>query len=133
MSLLLNELGTATTTTGGSIPQRIRAALQDNVSRYEAYFTAAGGALNIRKCFYYLVNFQWTETTWRYQTNEEMGLPPITITPTTLDGTSESQPIAWLEANDAQRSLGSYIAPDGSSTAQLNILHGMLTLRPTST
>ena len=58
----------------------MRDALQTNLSRYEVYFNAAGGPLNVKKCFYYLVNFVWTGTQWRYQTNSEMQLDPIIIT-----------------------------------------------------
>ena len=44
----------------------------------------------------------------------------------TLDNSGCPQTIAWLEANDAQRTLGSYIAPDGSSAKQLDVLLGHL-------
>mmetsp|Transcript_20247 Transcript_20247/g.28846 ORF Transcript_20247/g.28846 Transcript_20247/m.28846 type:complete len:299 (+) Transcript_20247:1613-2509(+) len=64
MGLFLNELGLSSDYSDSSVPiaQRVRDALQSNVSRYEAYFNAAGGSLNIKKCFYYLVSFAWTGT-----------------------------------------------------------------------
>jgi len=108
------------------IPQRVRNALHTNFARYEAYFAAAGGALNLKKCFYYLVHFQWTGTSWRYKTNDELSVDPVFLTPTTLDNSGESQPVSWLEANDAQRTLGSMIAPNGSCFRQLDVLHGHL-------
>ena len=66
MGLFLNALGVIASTSPQdvsiSIAQRVRNALQNNSTRYEAYFNAAGGALNVKKCFYYLVNFVWTGT-----------------------------------------------------------------------
>jgi len=129
MSLLLNAMGiqlSSSTSTEAPTPQRVRDALNDNLTRYETYFATVGGSLNLKKCFYYLVDFVWTGTSWRYKTNLEIAVPPVTITPTTLDNTGSPQPIAWLEANDAQRTLGSHIAPDGSGFRQLDILHGHL-------
>lgn len=129
MGLFLNALGVQTSSSqDASIPiaQRVRNALQTNVARYEAYFNAAGGALNIRKCFYYLVNFVWTGTNWQYQMNSDMQLDPITITPTTLDNTGTPQEVTWLEANDAQCTVGTFIAPDGSFFKQLEVPHDKL-------
>ena len=56
-----------------------------------------------------------------------MQLEPIAITPTTLDNSGTQQTVSWLEANDAQRTLGTYIAPDGSINKQLEVLHDKLT------
>jgi hypothetical protein len=125
MGLFLNDLGVTSTPGDYSIPiaQRVQRALQSNISRYEAYFNAAGGSLNVKKCFYYLVSFIWSGSEWRYQTNAEMAIDPVVITPTTLDNSGLAQPVAWLEANDAQRTLGAYIAPDGSFHRQLDVLH----------
>ena len=128
IGLFLNACGVEATSTDASKPiaQRVRDALQTNLSRYEVYFNAAGGALNIKKCFYYLVDFVWTGTQWRYQSNSEMQLDPIVITPTTLDNSGTPQSVKWLEANDAQRTLGAFIAPDGTITKQLSVLHDKL-------
>ena len=128
MSLMLNELGVKLSDTDShlSIAKRVKNTLQRNLERYEEYFFTAGGALNIKKCFYYLVGFKWTGTEWRYQSNEEMQVGNVEITPTTLAGDGSSQQVQWIEANDAQRTLGSYIAPDGSNGKQLDILLGKL-------
>lgn len=74
MSLLLNELGVKLSGVDADLPiaQRVKNALQHNLKRYEAYFFSAGGSLNVRKCFYYLVGFRWTGTEWRYEKNDEM-------------------------------------------------------------
>lgn len=81
----------------------VRDAVQLTFERYEEYFFTAGGALNLKKCFYYFVGFTWTGTGWRYNTNAEMQIDPISITPTTLNNDAEPQQIHWCEANDAQR------------------------------
>jgi hypothetical protein len=105
---------------------RLKNAVQRNLERYEEYFFTSGGALNIKKCFYYLVGFQWTDTAWRYQFNREMGLDTISITPTTLRNDASPQTVRWYEANEAQRTLGSHIAPDGSNCRQLEVILGKL-------
>ena len=63
---------------------------------------------------------------WKYKTKNEVNLANVTITPTTLDDSGEPQPLTWLESNDAQRMLGSHIAPDGSNMKQLDVLLGHL-------
>ena len=126
MSLFLNQSGIAPRNQSQVTPQRVGEELQNNLTRYEAYFATVGGALNLKKCFYYLVEFIWSGTTWRYKANAEINAPQVTVSPTTLDDSGTPQPIAWLEANDAQRTLGSHIAPDGSSAKQLDVLLGHL-------
>ena len=69
------------------------------------------------------MGFVWTGTSWRYQSNTELSLDPITITPTTLDNTGSPQQVQWCEANDARRTLGAHISPDGSMARQLEILY----------
>jgi len=127
MSLLLTKFGIASRHQGQEItPRQVRDSLADTLTRYETYFSTVGGALNIKKCFYYLIDFKWSGTEWRYKTNAELDLPPVVITPTTLTNDAAPEPVAWLEANDAQRTLGTYISPDGSKTKQLDILQGYL-------
>jgi hypothetical protein len=128
VSLFLNELGVLQLNIDTDLPlqQRVRNSLQNNLQRYEEYFFTAGGSLNVKKCFYYLVGFTWTGTCWRYQTNQEMAIDPITVIPTNLNHDGTPQQIQWCEPNTAQRTLGSYIAPDGSFGKQLDILQGHL-------
>ena len=101
-------------------------AIQRNLERYEEYCFGAGGSLNVKKCFYYFVGFHWTGTAWRYKTNHEMLLDQVTITPTTLNNDATPQVVQWCEANDAQRTLGAFIAPDGSFFKQSEVLIGKL-------
>ena len=128
IGLFLNELGVIRSGIDSDLPmaQRVRNAIQDNLQRYEEYFFTAGGALNIKKCFYYLVGFQWTGTTWRYMSNMEVGVEQVTVTPTVLSRDSTPQAVRWCEAHEAERTLGSYIAPDGSSSRQIEVLFGKL-------
>ena len=128
ISLMLNELGVKLSGVDSHLPmaQRVKNALQNNLERYEEYFFTAGGSLNIKKCFYYLVGFHWTGTGWRYKTNSEIHIDNVVITPTTLANDNTPQQVQWHEANEAQRSLGSHIAPDGSNNRQLEVLFDKL-------
>jgi hypothetical protein len=56
-----------------------------------------------------------------------MEVDPIQLTPTTLDHSGTPQQVQWCEANEAQRTLGSCIAPDGNFYRQLEVLHDKLT------
>ena len=58
--------------------------------------------------------------------NNEMNVDQITVTPTTLTNDATPQAVHWCEANAAQRTLGSHIAPDGSSSKQVEILREKL-------
>ena len=125
IGLMLNEEGVKTNNPEElelPMTHRVRNVLNRNFERYEAYFNAAGGCLNLKKCFYYLVNFRWTGTAWRYETNDEIAVAKIAVTPTTLDNSGTLQAVTWMEPNDAQRTLGSFIAPDGSNFRQLEVL-----------
>lgn len=82
--------------------QRMRNAMQRNLAKYKEYFFTAGGALNLKKCFYYFVAFRWRGTEWRYCTYQEFDVEPVTITPTTLDNSGVPTQVHWCEANDAQ-------------------------------
>ena len=98
-SLFLNELGVKLSGIDEQLPiaQRIKNVLLSNLEKYEEYFFTAGGSLNLKKCFYYLVGFHWTGTEWMYQPNAEIGVDSVTITPTTLDHDAVSQTVHWHE------------------------------------
>jgi len=55
-----------------------------------------------------------------------MNIDLISLKPTTLDDSGTPQCVQWCEADDAQRTLGSFIAPNGSFIRQLEVLHGKL-------
>ena len=128
ISLFINELGVRNSRIDEAltISQRLRNAVQLNLERYEEYFFTSGGSLNIKKCFYYFIGFIWTGTEWRYCDNDELNVDPVVITPTSLSMDAAPQQVQWYEASDAQRTLGSYIAPDGSFYKQMEILYGKL-------
>lgn len=50
----------------------------------------------------------------------------VSITLTTLDNSCIPQTVQWCEANDAQRTLGSFIAPNGSISHQMEVLQDKL-------
>ena len=128
ISLFLNESGVRLSNLEPDLPmaQRMRNAIQSNLQRYEEYFFTSGGSLNLKKCFYYFVGFEWTGTAWRYKTNTEFAVDPVLITPTTLSDDAPPQVVQWCEATEAQRTLGAFLAPDGSCNRQMDILYGHL-------
>ncbi len=100
-----------------STSQEVLPLMQVALLLWEQGLRATGGALVPSKSFWYNIDFRWKGSHWQY-TSDEPG-------PTTLlmrDHTQNASPIQQLLANDAQRMLGVYLAPDGNNKTQIQIL-----------
>jgi len=76
-----------------------------------------GGALVPEKCFWYLINQQWSDGKWTYQSTK--------LTPGDLkvvDTTGKLHTIPRLEVTEAWCTLGVWLAPDGNLTAEFQYL-----------
>jgi hypothetical protein len=85
---------------------------------WERLLFSTGGAINLQKSHWYLMFFRWLK-----------GIPVLCtkqLAPASLQLTSgySSTPdtVPRIEVNEAFRTLGVYIAPNGSQTTQYNIL-----------
>jgi hypothetical protein len=92
--------------------------LQSIVQTWERLLFYSGGALNLQKCFYYIIHWHWVN-----------GQPTV-YSPTTADPTIHltggmdhtPQAIQRRTYDSAERTLGAYISPSGSSDEQLKQL-----------
>ena len=78
-----------------------------------------GGAINIDKSYWYLLDFKWCTDHWEYRSREDM--PGIL---TAQDLTGKTIPLDRLEANEGEETLGIYLAPDGNMAQQITKLEG---------
>jgi len=99
-----------------SMGQEVIPLMQVALSLWEQGLCTMGGALVPEKSFWYLIDFRWQGSKWKYTTYEtEPGELLM------KDHTQQEKPIQWL-ANIAQCTLGVYLAPDGNNKRQIQIL-----------
>jgi hypothetical protein len=96
--------------------------LQALAQHWERLLYTTGGAINLQKKFWYLLAWTWKD-----------GVPSLSSTskaPGDLQLTSGSsqiyQTVPHIAPTDAFRTLGVYIAPNGSQTKQVHVLRGYL-------
>jgi len=87
--------------------------MQSSIDAWEGGIRATGGAIVPHKSFWVLVDFKWKAGRWRYATIKET---PATLSVLDLDG--RRQTLRRLRVDEAERTLGVYIAPDGNMTEQ---------------
>jgi len=97
--------------------QSVRDEMQCSVDHWEGLLQATGGALVPTKCFWYLINFRFTNNKWMYA-NKSHHPGKITI----KDDRQNWVAIPRLETNKACRMLGVHLAPDGNWEMELQYL-----------
>lgn len=88
--------------------------MKTKAQRWERLIWSSGGALNLDKCFIYLLDWTFTKT-------GEAKLKPLNILPYNVDLTAgadlnNSVPIHRVPPTKGMRTLGVRLAPDGSDT-----------------
>ena len=101
-------------TRASALLQQFQAA----VNYWEGLLRATGGALEPKKTFWYLIDFQWTGTKWEYLTKEDA---PGDIT-MRLPDSEDTVILSRLEPQEACKTLGIHIAMDGNQDAETEFL-----------
>jgi len=70
--------------------------MQKAVTQWDGLLWASGGALIPEKCFWYLVDFEYTNNRWKYK---KCNQAPSQIT--MLDSSCKQVTIQWLEPSEA--------------------------------
>jgi len=91
--------------------------MQDSVTNWEGLLCTTGGALVLDKCFWYLIDQQWEDGKWQYQSKTS-----TTGDIKVVDAMGKLHTIPRLEVTEAQHTLGVRLAPDGNSTAEFQYL-----------
>ncbi len=92
------------------------AGLQHAIENWGKLLIATGGTLKPKKCFFHLIDFQWTRCSgWRYigYHEDEMAAVFVPLPDRTL------APIQHRAVDDAQKTLGIIICPSGDSMGSL--------------
>jgi hypothetical protein len=91
--------------------------LQQVIDTWEGGLKVTGGALGPEKSYWYLVSFKWNGGKWSYA--------PITDTPATLymnDIQNIRKVVKRILPNQAEETLGVWIAPNGDTKVQVQKL-----------
>lgn len=113
-------LGTNDTSKTTNIPdeQAMISHLQRLAQEWERLLYSTGGALNLQKCFWFLMSWRWEKGIAKLHT--QLSLPAqLTMT---SGATSIPVEIKRIEPTESFRTLGIYITPDGSSAGAFAIL-----------
>jgi len=94
-----------------------RESMQKSVDEWQGLLRATGGALVPAKCFWYLIDFQWSNSKWVYQSATQFP-GEVNI----YDDSLHRVPIPRLEPFEARRTLGVRLAPDGNWDTEVEYL-----------
>jgi len=103
---------TDTEQNGAAVVRKMQAV----VAKWEALLLATGGALVLEKCFWYMVNFEFHGSKWKYSE----GFKPVGLA--VCNAAGQATPIPQLPVTEAQQTLGISVAPDGNNTAEFEHL-----------
>jgi hypothetical protein len=98
-----------------NLNELVKKAEQD-WQNWECLLHTSGGALELSKCFYYLLSWKWDK--WGSpipQTIKEQNLPPTKIT---MSATNEIITLQQKEVQDSHKTLGTYKCIFGSEIEQ---------------
>jgi len=98
--------------------QEVIPLMQAVLPLWEQSLHAMGGALVPKKSFWYLIDFRWQGSKWKYTKYDREPGEELLM----KDRTQQEKPIRQLAANEAQCTLGVYLAPDGNNKTQIQIL-----------
>lgn len=92
--------------------------LSNIAQTWEKLLFYSGGALNLKKCSWYIMHWDWKKGRPHMQRITE-GDPTLSMT---TQGENNSQSIKRLELSTASRILGVYLSPNGDFSEQLQVL-----------
>jgi hypothetical protein len=93
--------------------------LQDLAQKWERLLFSTGGALNLQKCFWFLLSWQWTGRKSKLDTSTTM---PATIQLTAGKRLDNPSTITRMEPTESYRTLGVHISPSGSNKGAIVVL-----------
>jgi hypothetical protein len=79
--------------------------------------SAPGGQVNPKKCWWYLINFVWTNGKWTYAPADDH-LSPLTVTLPS----GKRAPLIQKDPSEAAEVLGIWLAPDGNTAKAAEVL-----------
>jgi hypothetical protein len=95
------------------------ANLQVLAQEWERLLFSTGGALNLSKCFWFILSWRWNHHHAVCDTSETL---PGALYMTSGKDTSSYTEIKRVELHESYRTLGVHISPNGSSAGALTVL-----------
>ena len=89
--------------------------MQNIVNEWEAVSKVTGGVLAPKKCWAWIIGFNWTRGSWSYKPLNN------SVSMTVKDEDDVNQQMTLLEASEAKEMLGVNLAPDGNHHTQFEI------------
>ena len=101
--------------------QELSTTLSATSQSWEKLLYCSGGALELSKCFYYLLYWKWVDGLPILHTKSEISdqTTPISLT---SGSNSTSTQITLRDPGDAHKTLGIHLAPTGKDTVQAEVL-----------
>ena len=97
---------------------KVHRAIQDTVYSWGNLLIATGGVLQPTKCFYSIILFNWKNEKWCYANNALCGEFGVNVP---LPKGKEA-PIAHIQVDHAEKTLGAMTSPDGNSGASIQLM-----------
>ena len=94
-------------------PETTKEKMQELLDAWEEASKVTGGALEPKKCWWYLLNYEWHKGMWIYKGKRAEQKLVV------RDAQENLQEILQMEAHESQEMLGVYLAPDGNQLQQL--------------
>jgi hypothetical protein len=93
--------------------------LQILAQQWERLLYSTGGALNLTKCFWFLLSLQWKGGKCKLDT-----IQTIPVEPQLTAGSQVDRPsvIQRIEPTDSYRTLGVHISPSGSNKGAIKVM-----------
>ena len=87
---------------------------QSNLNKWSQLLNPTGGALNLDKCYWYLISYSCREGIWEYDRERKHHNLTIPLP----DGSHKN--ITRLPVSESKKMLGVWSSPDGSNTKHLH-------------
>jgi hypothetical protein len=94
---------------------KVHMAIQESVNSWGNLLIATGGALQLSKCFYSIISFDWINCAWKYASNTQKGEFGVTIP---LPGGRKAG-IGHRLVRHAKKTLGAMTSLDRNSWASI--------------
>jgi hypothetical protein len=98
-------------------PGQVMEKIQQNINLWTGGLSTTGGQLEPSKTYWYNIQFLWNQGRWKYATIQET---PGNVT--TTDAQGNRVVLERVEVQEARRTLGVRIAPDGNNGEEFRYL-----------
>ena len=100
----------------GNTADEVIEGLQDMLTLWDHLMEVTGAAIAPDKCWWYLIEFQWTNGRWKGSDEGE------TFTLEVRNKKGDIEALRYLRQDEAMEMLGVHLAPNGSEKKQLTVM-----------